>query len=279
MARARAAQAVSLVQQYGADADVFVTEHPGHARELTHAALARGAGLVLAWGGDGTINEVASALAFRDMPLAIVPSGSGNGLARDLRIPFQTDRAFAAAFGGRQRCIDAGELDGHLFFNVAGVGLDAQVAHRFGAGAAARRGFLRYVQVTVQELFTYEADEHTVVIDGTVTRVRALLIAIANSRQYGNGAIVAPDARMDDGRLDVVIVGARSPLRALVQVPWVFAGAIARVPHISIRTGVEIEISSGHPVRYHVDGEPHVGGAIIAARVHERALRVAVPEG
>ncbi len=279
VARERAERAVSLVAGRGLDAQVLVTERPGHARELTLALLAQGVTTVVAWGGDGTVNEVAAALAFRDATLVVVPSGSGNGLARELRIPFDPERAFAAAFEGRVCCIDAGEIDGRLFFNVAGIGLDARVAHRFAAGGLARRGFGRYLTVTAQELFTYKPDYHTVVTDGTALHVRAMLIAVANARHYGNGAVIAPAARVDDGKLDVVIVAARSPLAALVQVPRLFRGQIARVRGVTSVPAVDIEVRSEHAVLYYVDGEPHVGGASITARPRARALRVAVPAG
>jgi YegS/Rv2252/BmrU family lipid kinase len=232
---------------------------------------------VVAWGGDGTVNEVASALAFRDAALAIVPSGSGNGLARELGIPFEPVRAFDVGLSSSTMLIDAGELDGRLFFNIAGVGLDAQVAHRFAEGGLVRRGLLRYLEITTQELFTYRADEHTVVTDGDPMRVRAMLIAIANARQYGNGALIAPGARLDDGRLDVVIVNERSAIGALLQMPRLFSGHIARVPGVTMRAALDIEITSARPVMYHVDGEPFVGGASIAARARARALHVKVP--
>jgi YegS/Rv2252/BmrU family lipid kinase len=276
-ARHRAEQAAALLEQQRVTGEVFVTERPGHARELTAGALARGVSTVVAWGGDGTVNEVASALSFRDASLAIVPSGSGNGLARELRVPFDPPRAFAVALSGETFRIDAGELDGRLFFNIAGVGLDAQVAHRFAAGGLIRRGFLRYLEITTQELFTYRAVEHTIVTDGDRMRVRALLIAIANARQYGNGALIAPDARLDDGLLDVVVVKERSPISALLQMPRLFSGRIAHVPGVAMRVAVDIEITSTRPVIYHVDGEPFVGGASVAGRVRPSALNVKAP--
>jgi YegS/Rv2252/BmrU family lipid kinase len=277
VAARRAAMLRDAAQRRGIDLDIRLTERAGHARELATAAVASGATLVVAWGGDGTINEVGSALAFREARLAIVPSGSGNGLARELGIPFEPERAFDVAFAGRERRIDAGEIDGRLFFNVAGLGLDARVAHRFAADGLVRRGFLRYLEITARELFTYQPDEHTIVTDGSAMRVRALLVAIANARQYGNGAIIAPDASLDDGRLDVIVVAARSPLGAILQMPRVFMGQIGRVPGVTMRTAVEIEVTSAQPVIYHVDGEPYVGGASIKARPHPRALRVVVP--
>lgn len=279
IARDRAARAESFIRARGFEPRMFITERPRHAKEIADAMVSDGVSKIVAWGGDGTVNEVASALAFRNAALAIVPGGSGNGLARELRIPFAVESALDVALGGDECRVDAGELDGRLFFNVAGIGLDARVAHRFAAEGLLHRGFARYLTITARELFTYEPDYHTVVADGTAVRVRALLIAIANARQYGNGAVIAPAARVDDGRLDVVVVSARPPLVALLQVPRLFAGQIARVRGVATTTAVQIEITSARPVLYHVDGEPFVGAAAIRARVRPGALRVTVPPG
>lgn len=241
--------------------------------------LRDGIATLVAWGGDGTVNEIASALAFRDATLAIIPSGSGNGLARELHIPPDPGGAIQIALSGREVLIDAGELDGRLFFNVAGIGLDARIAHRFAAEGLRNRGFRKYLTITAQELFSYSPDDHTVIADGDAVRVRALFIAIANSRQYGNGALIAPDARLNDGQLDVVVVAARSALSALVQVPRIFAGQIARISGVTMRRATEITITSATPVIYHVDGEPCVGSAEITARTRPGALRVRVPAG
>jgi diacylglycerol kinase (ATP) len=277
VARERAERAAALLAARQIVGDVFITERPGHAHELAVAALRNGAAHVVAWGGDGTVNEVASALAFRDATVGVIPGGSGNGLARELGIPFDPARALIVALDGRERRIDAGELDGRLFFNIAGIGLDARVAHHFAANGLVRRGFRRYLAVTARELFTYQPDVHTVVADGRTLRVRALLIAIANSRQYGNGALIAPAARIDDGKLDVVVVAARSPLAALVRMPQLFRGDIARVPGVTMTTAADIQVTSAQPVLYHVDGEPYAGAAALTARSWPAALRVAVP--
>jgi YegS/Rv2252/BmrU family lipid kinase len=277
VARARVEIAASIVAARRLDAEILVTEYAGHAPHLARGALARGATLVAAWGGDGTANEVASVLAFTNATFAIIPSGSGNGLARELRIPLAAEAAFAVALEGADYTIDAGELDGRLFFNVAGIGLDARVAHRFAAGGLLRRGFWRYLEITTQEFFTYRPDEHSVVVDGDVQRTRALVVAICNSRQYGNGAIIAPRALMDDGLLDVVVVEDRPLIATALQMPRVFAGQIDQVPGVTIRRGASIEVTSSHPVIYHVDGEPFVGAASVVARVRPKALTVRLP--
>ena len=275
-ARTRAEQAAALIAARGLDAQVFVTERQGHARELAEAALTRGVVSVLAWGGDGTVNEVASALAFRDATLGIIPSGSGNGLARELRIPLDPARAFAVALGGRECRIDGGELDRRLFFNIAGIGLDARVAHCF-ADSFARRGLVRYLTIAARELFTFRSSPYAIVTDGAMVRVDALLIAIANARQYGNGALIAPAAALDDGRLDVVVVAGRSPFATILQAPRLFTGQIGRAPGVTSVKAVEVEVTSDHAVPYHVDGEPFVGGLSVRARSRPGALRLVVP--
>jgi diacylglycerol kinase (ATP) len=278
-ARLRAEQAAALIEQRRLNAEVFVTERPGHARELAHAGRRRGVTLFVAWGGDGTVNEVGSALAGSDASLAIVPSGSGNGLARELAIPLDPASAFQVVFEGHPRLIDAGELDGHLFFNVAGIGIDARIAHRFADGGLRRRGFVRYLELAAREVASFVPDEYSMTVDGHDTRVRPLLIALANSRQYGNGALIAPEARLDDGRLDVVVVDYRPAWRVLMQAPRLFSGALARVPGVSMTQACNVAISSNAAVIYHTDGEPHTGGKSISSSVRPGALWVVSGKG
>jgi diacylglycerol kinase (ATP) len=275
-ARQRAELAAACLEAHRVDADIFVTERRHHARELAQAAVAHGATTVIAWGGDGTVNEVASALVFRDAALGVVPSGSGNGLARELGLPFEPRAAFELALGAQRRRIDAGELGGHLFFNVAGVGLDAEVAHRFAAGGLARRGLAMYVTRSAQALLSYRAMPVTLAVDGVAREVRPLLIAFANARQYGNGALIAPTARVDDGKLDVVIVDDRSPWAVLRHAPKLFRGRLADVPGVTMSSATRVEITANEPLIYHVDGEPCAGGSTVSARIRPAALRVRV---
>jgi diacylglycerol kinase (ATP) len=277
IARQRVDLAAGVLSPRAEESEIFITEYAGHARALVQGAIQKGTSLVIAWGGDGTINEVASQLVFRDITLGIIPSGSGNGLARELRIPFDARAAFRVALDGRDRVMDAGELDGHLFFNIAGIGLDARVAHQFASNGLARRGFVRYLEIAARELFTFVPDDHTILADGVAMRTRALVVALANARQYGNGAFIAPQARIDDGKLDVVVVAYRSPLATLLQAPMLFAGRVASLPGVDVMCATNIQITSARPVLYHVDGEPFIGGASVTAGVHPRALRVRIP--
>lgn len=278
VARARAARAAALLAAHGSDpSNVFITERGGHAREIALNAVHRGMSTVVAWGGDGTMNEVGTALAFTRVALALVPSGSGNGLARELGIPFDPSAALDVACGGVERTIDAGEVGERLFFNVAGVGLDARVAHRFAVDGLDKRGFARYIGLTMRELAAYEPDFLTVTTSAASVSKPSLLVAIANGRQYGNGALIAPRARLDDGRLDIITIDARSLFRAALELPFVFMGMVDRVGGVSMETTESVQITSPHPIVYHLDGEPIAGTLGISARVRPGALRVKVP--
>lgn len=278
MARARASQAAALLSARGADpSNVTITERSGHAREIALAAVARGVSTIVAWGGDGTMNEIGTAIAFTDAVLALVPSGSGNGLARELGIPFDAPAALEIAFNGSVRTIDAGEIDQRLFFNVAGIGLDARVAHRFAVDGLEKRGFSRYMAITMRELLAYQPDNLTIATGASTVTTSSLLVAIANGRQYGNGAIIAPHAQLDDGLLDVVIVGGRSLVRACLELPFVFAGLIDRLAGVTVERTDSVRIEAPYPLVYHVDGEPIAGMLAVSARARPRALRVKVP--
>jgi YegS/Rv2252/BmrU family lipid kinase len=276
VARQRAELATAFLDSRGIEAEVFVTERGGHAHELARAALGRGASLCIAWGGDGTINEVASALAFSDAALGIVPSGSGNGLSRELSIPFDAPAALEIAISGRDRVIDAGEIEGRYFFNLAGVGLDARIAHQFAATGLVRRGFRRYLEIAGSEIFARAHHEYEIAIDDQRRRSHVLLVAIANGRQYGNGALIAPQARIDDGKLDVVVVDDRSPWGVMRHAPKLFRGRLAEVPGVTMTVATRVEITASEPLIYHIDGEPCAGGSVVSARVRPAALRVRV---
>jgi YegS/Rv2252/BmrU family lipid kinase len=273
-ARARAQLALAVVDAHGDPVEVLMTEAVGHARELAKSAVRRGARLVLAWGGDGTINEVASALAFDEVPLGIVPAGSGNGLARELGVHPRAERAIAEALHAVPRPMDLGEIDGHLFANMAGIGFDAHIASRFAT--ATRRGFIGYAGITARALTSYVPQHYRVTIGGVETAHRAVLVTIANSAQFGNNARIAPGARVDDGELDLVVFEERSRIATLCQMPRLFNGTVARVRGCTIRRIREVTIESDEPMAYHVDGEPVAGGTRLRARVHPGALMVAV---
>lgn len=275
-ARARAELASTVAEAHGEQADVFVTERGGHARELTRAAVTKGARLVIAWGGDGTLNEVASALAFQPVPLGMVPAGSGNGFARELQIDRRPERAIADAMHAQPRTIDVGEIDTRLFVNVAGFGFDAYVAAEF-AKRGHRRGLTGYVAIVARALGSYVPPTYTITTGGNrQVSKKAILVTVANSAQFGNGARIAPRALLDDGRLDLVIVEERARWRTICHVPRLFDGTVERIPGCSISHITEATIESDQPMVFHVDGEAVQGGTRLQVRIHPGALRVAV---
>ncbi len=276
-AERRVAIASTLRDPEGNAPDLFLTERAGHARELARAALARGARLIVAWGGDGTINEVAGELAFGPVPLAIVAAGSGNGLARELRIDRRPAVAIARALRATPRSIDLGELGGRLFVNIAGIGIDAHVAARFNHPDNPRRGFKGYAAVSARAMLDYEPSSYVVRANGReLTLRRGVLLAVANSPQYGNGARIAPTARVDDGKLDLIAVDESSRLRTICALPRLFTGSVARIAGCSVVPFERAAIESEQPMIFHVDGEPVQGGTELVARVHPGALQIAV---
>jgi diacylglycerol kinase (ATP) len=261
----------------GVEATVCVSQHEGHAFSLAREAVAAGARLVCAWGGDGTLNEVGTALVDTGIPVAVIPAGSGNGFARELGISLNPELAFGLALSGHDRLIDAGEISGRLFFNVAGMGLDARIAAVFNSRAAHRRGFLRYVGIGLHELMTYRPGSYRIEADGHRFNREAIMVVLANLRQYGNGAYIAPQAEPDDGCLDLVVVEARSNLRAFLLTWRLFAKSLHHADGILTRRASRVTISSNTPLLCHVDGEAFDAGREVTAIVRPRALKVRVP--
>lgn len=256
--------------------DIHVTERAGHARELAAAAAAANAPLVIAWGGDGTINEAGTALMRTPTVLAIVPAGSGNGLAAALAVPRVPAAAIAAAFDGVTRVIDAGLMAGRPFFNVAGVGFDARIARVFNERAQGRRGRWPYVSIGVREGCRYEAAEYRVTLDGRQRRVRALLMVFANGREFGMGARIAPQAELDDGLLDATVIEDRSLLARFRDAPYLAFAATHRVRGVTVDRIREASIEADGPIEFHVDGEPAVAERRVDVAIIPGALRVRV---
>jgi diacylglycerol kinase family enzyme len=164
-----------------------------------------------------------------------------------------------------------------LFFNAAGVGFDAHVTARFNSRSKGRRGLLPYVTIALRELFSYQFEEYTIVTEQETMHYPAFLIALANSRQYGNGAVVAPNANLSDGRLDLVVIRPRSRLATLWEARRLFNGTITKCVGVETRQITQATISSQLPLYLHVDGEPVANTATtLSVRLHPAALCVRV---
>lgn len=257
---------------------VELTRAPGHARELACEAAASGTELLLAVGGDGTVNEVAAGLLGSSTVLGIVPVGSGNGLARSLGIPLAPLAAVRALEAGVTRRMDVGLLDGRPFFNVAGAGFDAHVGaafHRHGRGGG-RRGIFSYVRLSLAAVLRYQVGEFELESDGGRFNGRAYALAFANGRQYGAGAVIAPRARLDDGRIDVVIFQDAPVARVLMQAPRLFLGTIDRFSAYRSFPVSRATLRAARPFPLHRDGEPEDERERVEIELRPRALRVRV---
>jgi diacylglycerol kinase (ATP) len=273
-AEQRVQLATEALAAIGHRAEIVLTESEGHASELARHAVGAGAELVIAWGGDGTINEVGRTVAFSDTALGIVPAGSGNGLARELGIPFSPRKALTHALTKPVRQIDAAEIEGRLFFNVAGIGLDAHVAERVSRKHHAHGGLARYIMASSRELMSYAPLDYVIRTDKETFAQTALLVVVANSRQYGYGASIAPTARLADGELDLVIIEDRGLAGNLLRLPSLMTGSLHRQPGVTVRRVKEVTVTAAAPMGFHVDGEALAGGVQLSARIRPGALRV-----
>ena len=239
----------------GLRASVSITTGAGHARELAAAAARDHADLVIVWGGDGTVNEAGAALLGTETALGLVPAGSGNGLAAALGTSRESGTAITRALDGVRRAIDAGIINERPFFNIAGIGVDARIAKRFNERAPGRRGAWPYIAIGVAEGCRYCGQEYEVDLDGDRRRLRALLIAFANGREYGSGARLSAGASLDDGLLDAVIVEDRSIVARFWHARYLASGTPERAPRVTLRQVRRAHVRADGPIEYHVDGE------------------------
>jgi YegS/Rv2252/BmrU family lipid kinase len=230
------------------------TQSLDHARELATGALAAGA-MPVAFGGDGLIGAVAGAVAHSDRPMGILPGGRGNDIARVLGIPRDPVTACAVLSGGIDRALDLGRVGDRAFLGILSCGLDS-TANQVANTTRLVRGPLAYSYGGLRALAQWRAAEFTVEVDGEVSQVRGFSVAVANSQAYGGGMRLAPDAELDDGWLDVVIVADMPRLRFLLHMPEIFRGTHVRLDQVSVRRGREITISADRPVAVFADGEP-----------------------
>jgi len=261
------------------DYEVRLTRAAGHATELAREAVACGADVVLAVGGDGTVNEVARGLLGSRTALGIVPAGSGNGLARALRLPARPEQALAELEAGARRAMDVGLLNGRLFLNVAGIGFDATVGHAFHERGkrGGRRGLLGYVYLCSRELVSYRPSPLALEVDGERFALEPFVLTFANGPQYGSGAVINPGGRLDDGRMEIVTFEGASVPRLLLAATRLFTGGIERAAGYARRSAAGAVVTAHAPLAVHVDGDPGPPVARVVFELRPRALDVVVP--
>ena len=231
--------------------------------------------IVVAVGGDGTVNEVARGLMGTDKIMGILPCGSGDGLARKLGLRVGLKKALDIIRRRKVCIMDCAEIDGKPFFSVCGVGLDAIVSEKFAT--AGKRGVLTYVEEAVRTWKGFTPGHYEITVDGNTISRDAVLITVANSNQWGNGAKIAPRAAVDDGMLEITLVNMFSTLELPGMVLALMSGFFDKYPRVESFRGREIRIRRSSPGPAHFDGDYMDAGTDISIRLLPSKLKVLVP--
>ncbi len=257
------------------DYGIVYTEGPGHATELAKAAADDGFDLVIAAGGDGTVHETAVGLIHSHTALGIIPVGSGNGLGRHLHIPTHVAKAIKLLSDCASTKIDVCTANGHPFFNVAGVGYDAKIARKFAK--LPTRGFKSYISSVLKEWRSYKPKKYKLITNDLEIKKRAFLISIANGSQFGNNAWIAPNAKLNDGLMDICILKEFNVLAVPMLAYQLFNKAIDESAYTeSLKT--DSLIIKQKSKRAHLDGEPYKLGKTIEFKVLPKALNIFAPK-
>jgi YegS/Rv2252/BmrU family lipid kinase len=254
-----------------------VTEYVGHAAEIAEEAANKNFDIIVAVGGDGTINEIGSKVILQNKVLGIIPFGSGNGLARFLKIPMSPVKAIKVINELNIKQIDTATFNDKVYFNMAGMGFDAHISSIFAGHKT--RGLSGYVKLGLQEMLSYKPATYTITVDGKVFTRTAFVVSIANSSQYGNNAHISPLASVSDGLLDVCVVR-NFPLYKLPLLAYhMMTANTHRTDMVEIIQGKQIHISRPKEDAIHIDGEPFFMGKDIDISVKPLSLNIIVPAG
>ena len=254
---------------------IVYTDGPFQATALCKEAVEQGIEVIVAVGGDGTVNEIGQALVGTNSSLGIIPTGSGNGLARHLKIPFNIKKAIRVINQCNLRKIDTATVNDKVFLSIAGIGYDAFVAKKFSKSS--KRGFFSYFRIVSGEYPSYKPRKYVLKVDGkTITR-RALLIAFANSNQFGNNTSIDPKATIDDGYIDLCILR-RIPLLLIpFFVPLLFTKMFHKTQYIEIIRAKEATITRKKGKTMHFDGDPITMGKKLEMKVNPLSLNIIIP--
>ena len=258
------------------DYDIVFTEYAGHAADIAKDCASRGIDIVVAVGGDGTINEVARSIVHTNTALGIIPCGSGNGLARHLCIPLDPRKAISLINRACIESLDYGVINDLPFFCTCGMGFDAFISYKF-AGAG-KRGPMTYIENVLKEGLKYKPETYEVEIEDEKEpqKYNAFLIACANASQYGNNAYIAPKATMTDGLMDVIIM---EPFTAF-DAPQISIDIINKTldknSKIKSFRCKKLHITRSQPGVIHYDGDPVMTGAEIDVHLEEKGIKMVV---
>ena len=259
----------------GYDATFYMTKGAGDAYEASLRFSKDNYDIVVAVGGDGTVNQVAKGLLYSNTKLGIIPLGSGNGLARHLKIPLSYYGAVGTILDENCEVIDAGKINDEVFFCTAGLGFEAVIGDRFNT--AGTRGLITYMEYCAKEYVKYMRESYRIEIGGVKYNYKAFLITFANSGQWGNNAYIAPDASISDGMIDMVI-WKRAPLVTMpIMAAGLFLRKIQHSEYIDSYRSKSVLIKRDKPGLIQFDGESRVMGENIEVSVLEHAVKVLVP--
>ncbi len=254
------------------DFEVLMTEYAGHASEIAKQKAADGVDVVVAVGGDGTVNEVARSLIHTQTALGIIPCGSGNGLARHLCIPMDIRRALNIINQCQIEAFDYGVINELPFFCTCGMGFDAFISLKFAE--AGKRGPITYVENVLREGLKYKPETYEIVDDSGTTRYKAFLIACANASQYGNNAYIAPGATMKDGKMDVIIMEPFDTIEAPQIAADLFVKTLGNNSKIKTFRAERIHIRRTAPGAIHYDGDPIMTNKDIDVHIEHLGLHI-----
>ncbi len=255
---------------------ISLTRYAGHARELGAKAVSDGIPNVISVGGDGTMNEIASALLHTNTCLGIIPMGSGNGLARHLKIPLNPIKAIEMLNNYKSTTIDSGNINDIPFFCTAGIGIDAQVSKAFDD--LPTRGFKTYAKAMFNKVRSYQGDELLVRInDNTEISGTFLISTFANANQYGNNAYIAPSASLEDGQLNLILMKPVNFIQAIGKIVKLFSKTFDQDKSVHHALFQNVEITRKHEGPAHVDGDPILLGTTISVRCVPQSLHVLIP--
>ncbi len=254
---------------------IVYSKNPGDATKIAKEHYDKGIRKIIAVGGDGTVNEVAKVLINTNSTLGIIPLGSGNGLARHLKIPFKLKHAVNLINRDRIAMLDFGLINQTPFFCTAGVGFDAMVGYKFAH--LEERGFASYVKTTIKEFFRYQPQTYTLRNNGQTTTKEAFLITVANASQFGNNAYIAPNADVADGMLDVTII---SPFPKYLSPSFgikLFNRKLGRSRYVEMFRIKQLGIERQESGYVHFDGEPISMEKNLTFQVKPMGLNVLIP--
>lgn len=256
------------------DYRIIATQHAGHATEIAAQAVSEEIDLVIAVGGDGTINETARALVHTPTTLGIIPCGSGNGLARHLQIPMDIRKAIEIINNGTIEQIDYGRINDIPYFCTCGVGFDAFISMKFAQ--AKKRGIATYIENTLREGLRYEPETYEIENEDGSMRHKAFLITCANASQYGNNFYIAPKASLCDGLMDVIIMEPFTMLDAPAISFQMMNGTLDQNSKIKTLKCKRLQIHRSKPGVIHYDGDPVMAEADLTVEIIEKGLNVII---